>query len=77
MKRVLLDRIPAGIPAELDRFLRGARLYDSSCSPEARVYFIERDGGYYLKTYDRGTLRREAEMTSYFHRKGMGAEVLE
>ncbi len=77
MKRVLLDQIPVGIPTEFNRFLRGARLYDSSCSPEARVYFIERDGGYYLKTCGKGTLQREAEMTSYFHRRGMGAEVIE
>jgi len=77
MKRVLLDQIPVGIPAEFEGFLRGGRVYDSSCSPEARVYYIERDGGYYLKTCGKGTLQKEAKMTSYFHRKGMGAEVME
>jgi kanamycin kinase len=51
-------------------------VYDSSCSPEARVYFIDKDGGYYLKTCGAGTLKREAEMTAYFHKKGIGAEVL-
>ncbi len=76
MKKLLLNRIPPDIPAEFQRFAQGARMYDSSCSPEARVYFIEKDGGYYLKTCGAGTLKREAEMTAYFHKKGMGAEVL-
>ena len=51
-------------------------MYDSSCSPEARVYFIEKDMGAYLKSSALGTLKREAEMTEYFHKKGIGAEVL-
>ncbi len=61
---------------EVSGLARGARIYDSSCSPEARVYFIERDGGYYLKRSAAGTLAREAQMTGYFHRKGLGANVL-
>lgn len=77
MKRILLNEIPKGIPDRIQPILQGARIYDSSCSPEARVYFIDKDGGYYLKTCDEGTLKREAEMTAYFHKKGMGAEVLE
>ena len=76
MKRVLLKGLPSGLPQEMEAFVRGAAIYDSSCSPEARVYYVERDGGYYLKTCGAGTLKREAEMTSYFHRKGMGAEVV-
>ena len=49
MKRTLLSRIPEDVPQEFERLLQGATVYDSSCSPEARVYFIEKDGGYYLK----------------------------
>ena len=30
-------------PAELRPLLSGAKLYDSSCSPEARVIFIDKD----------------------------------
>jgi kanamycin kinase len=56
--------------------LDGAALFDSSCSPEARVFFIERDGGYYLKRSPKGTLEREARMTRYFHTLGLSAEVL-
>lgn len=76
MKKTLLDHIPDQLPPEIQRFVSGARLYDSSCSPEARVYFIDRENGYYLKCAGKGTLAREAQMTAYFHKKGFGAEVV-
>ena len=57
--------------------MEGVGLYDSSCSPEARVYFIDRDGGYYLKSAPKGTLATEAALTRYFHAKGLATEVLE
>ena len=63
-------------PAEFQIFLQNADVYDSSCSPEARVIFIDKDGGYFLKTAPKGTLKTEAEMTSFFHEKKLGAEVL-
>lgn len=53
-----------------------ADIYDSSCSPEARVYFIDRDEGYYLKRSASGALKKEAELNAYFHSKGLGPEVL-
>ncbi len=54
----------------------GCRVFDSSCSPEARVWFLEREGGLYLKRSPKGALAREAAMTRFFHGKGLGAEVL-
>lgn len=77
MKKTLLDNLPADLPADLSQLLRGAAVYDSSCSPEARVWFIDRDGGYYLKKSAKGSLAKEAEMTAYFHKKGLAAEVLQ
>ncbi|MBQ7335375.1 MAG: aminoglycoside 3'-phosphotransferase [Clostridia bacterium] len=65
------------VPSEFHPFLKDATLYDSSCSADARVIFIDRDGGYFLKSAPRGTLKTEAELTRYFHSKGLGAEVLE
>ncbi|MDR0813317.1 MAG: aminoglycoside 3'-phosphotransferase [Oscillospiraceae bacterium] len=62
-------------PDELHEILRGARLYDSSCSQEARVIFIDRDSGYFLKSAPTGSLRKEAELTRYFHEKGLAAGV--
>ncbi len=76
MKRTLIDKIPEPLPSEIERFIGSARVFDSSCSPCARVYFIERDGGYFLKLAVRESLAPEAQMTKYFHKKGLGAEVL-
>jgi len=77
MKRTLISALPDSIPQIAAELARGAKIYDSSCSPEARVYFIERDGGYYLKRGAHGTLEREAIMTEYFHKKGLGAHVVD
>lgn len=76
MKRtpVLLD--PRRFPARFRPLLDGADLYDSSCSPEARVYYIDRDGGCYLKTAAKGALETEASLTRFFHEKHLAAEVL-
>lgn len=77
MKKTPIGKIPIVLPERIARLTDGARIYDSSSSPNARVYFIDRDGGYYLKWADKGSLQREATMTEYFHKKGLGAEVLE
>ena len=76
MKRTLIDNIAEPLPCEIEQFISGERIFDSSCSPQARVYFIDRDGGFYLKLSSAGTLETEAYMTKYFHSKGLGAEVL-
>ena len=61
MKRILLDKLDIVLPRDMRRLCEGAKVYDSSCSPEARVYYIDRDGGFYLKTAARGELKSEAE----------------
>ncbi len=76
MKRTLTEGLPRGTPREILRLAEGASIFDSSCSQAARVWFIERESGYYLKRAVRGTLATEAEMTAYFHKKGLGARVL-
>ena len=77
MKRTTVDRIDAALPSPLRKFIVGTTIYDSSCSPEARVYFIDKGEGYYLKTAKKGSLGREAQMTEYFHSIGYGTEVLD
>lgn len=76
MKRtpITLDR--NHIPPIFHPFLEGAAIFDSSCSPAARVYFLEKGPGFFLKTAPRGALQKEAAMTRFFHQKGLGAEVL-
>ena len=78
MNRVRLTVDPQAFPLEYRPLVESAPVYDSSCSPAARVYFIDRDGGYFLKTQPvaKGSLRLEAEKGRFFHEKGLGAEVL-
>ena len=76
MKKTEISTLPFSYTESLSSLLRGARIFDTSCSPEARVYYIQKDSGYYLKRTARGALARECEMTRYFHSLGLGAEVL-
>lgn len=73
MKRT---RITPDLPREWLSFVGDAPVYDSSCSPEARVYYIQKENGYYLKRAPHASLAREATMAAYFHQKGLGPEVL-
>lgn len=76
MKRTQIDLPADRFPACFHNLLEGAKLFDSSCSRAARVYFIDKDGGYYLKSAPAGALRKEADMTRYFCGKGLGPRVL-
>ncbi len=76
MKRKNIEDIPFDLPLKIKAFCKGARLFDSSCSDAAKVYFIDRDGGYYLKINKPDTLLIEAEMNRYFFKKGLGPEVI-
>lgn len=77
MKRTPVTVSAAEYPLVLHPYLADAVTYDSSCSREARVLYLEKDGGFYLKSAAAGSLHTEAEMTAWFHGKGLGAEVLE
>lgn len=72
--KISIDR--ERIPDSFHPLLDNSVVYDSSCSEQARVYFIDKDGGYYLKSSPKGTLGKEAALTRYFHQKGLAAEVL-
>ena len=74
MKRSRIQPELSHFPA-LFHDLLTAPVYDSSCSTEARVYFIDRDRGYYLKTAPAGSLQKEAAMDRFFHEKGLGPQV--
>ena len=77
MKRTLITVDVGEYPTTYRSLLQGCAVYDSSCSPEARVLLIERDGGCFLKSAPVGTLQNEAVMTRYFGEKGLGATVLD
>lgn len=76
MKRTKINIDLSHIPSELFPIVSGADIYDSSCSPEARVIYIDRDGGYFLKRASLGALATEAAMDRFFFERGLGARVL-
>ena len=76
MKRHLIEVNIADFPRQLQPYLNGAAVYDSSCSQAARVYFLDKGEGFYLKRAAKGSLTKEAVMTDFFHRKGLATEVL-
>ena len=67
---------PSAYPRSLRPLLTDAPLYDSSCSEVARVTYIAKDNGYFLKSAPAGSLYSEAKMTHYFYEIGMAAKVL-
>lgn len=64
-------------PEAFAPYFKGAKTYDSSCSPFAKVVFIDKDNGFYLKTAEKGSLKREADMTTFFASKGLSKRVVE
>ena len=77
MKRTKIEIDLRNFPQELHSYFERARVFDSSCSKEAKVYFLDVGGGLYLKTAKKGGLEREAEMTAYFHKKKLAAQVVD
>ena len=52
MKRTRTTLDPKQFPTEVADFFDSADIYDSSCSDEAHVFFVDKDQGYYLKEAD-------------------------
>ena len=73
MPRTSVSLCPEEFPASLRPYL-GEKAFDTSSSPEARVWFLPAHG-LYLKRAPLGTLEREASMTSYFYNLGLSVEV--
>lgn len=63
-------------PEVVADYMKDSVLYDSSCSPQARVIFINKDKGYFLKEAAEGMLKTEALMTGYMHSLKLSEEVL-
>ena len=76
MNRTLITVNPEEYPVEYRSLLRG-EVYDSSCSREARVLFVDLEGGLYIKRAAAGSLAREATMTKYFHSLSLGVPVID
>lgn len=63
-------------PKAVADYMKDSVLYDSSCSPQAKVIFINKDNGYFLKEAAEETLKTEALMTRYMHSVKLSEEVL-
>jgi kanamycin kinase len=77
MKRTAISPPLETIPEMFHSLMQGIPVFDSSCSRDARVFFLDQEGGLYLKSAPKGTLQKEAALDQYFHSFGMGPEVLE
>ena len=76
MKRSLIDTKACDFPEEIRDILTGADVYDSSCSKEAKVFFIDKGAGYFLKSAPAHSLEKEALLSRYFHSIGLGANII-
>ena len=76
MKRAQVELDLGSFPSQFHDLLEGSRVYDSICSPEARVWLIDREEGCFLKSAPKGALGKETALTEYFHQKGLATEVL-
>lgn len=76
MNEMLTRQMLETLPDEVNRLIGGRTLQDFSMSPGARVFYIDRDGGYFLKLAPKGDLRTEQEMTRYFHAKQLSSDVV-
>ena len=56
MKRTPIAPDLEAIPELFHPLLAGCPVFDSSCSPDARVLYLEKDGGLYLKSAKKGSL---------------------
>ncbi|MCX4361897.1 MAG: aminoglycoside 3'-phosphotransferase [Clostridia bacterium] len=68
---------PQEYPPSLRRYLEGANIFDSSSSPQAKVIYSDKDGGYFIKTSQKGALYSEATMTQYYYSLGLAPKALE
>lgn len=70
MKKQITSLDEWEVPDKFIPLIRQARaIYDSSSSPQAQVYFIDADQGYFLKRARKTQLKKEADVTTYFFRK--------
>lgn len=76
-----MERTPITIdlgnfPQVFHEILNGTPIFDSSCSSDARVYFLDREDGLFLKSAPKGSLEQERAMAEFFHKNQLGPEVL-
>lgn len=77
MEKRLVKLEELQIPDKIYQLVAKGVTYDSSSSTAARVYFIDKEQGYFLKQASKGSLEKEVTLTRYFSSKGLAQEVLD
>ena len=76
MKRMPIQPDLDFIPSVFHPYFTNCAVFDSSCSPDARVLYLQEEGGLYLKSARKGSLQQEAQMDAYFASLELGPEVV-
>ena len=76
MNRTPISFDPSAYPVAFHALLENTPLFDSSCSAAARVTYIPKDGGYYLKSAPKGSLFKESVLTEYMSKIYLAPRVL-
>ncbi|MBR5520657.1 MAG: phosphotransferase [Oscillospiraceae bacterium] len=74
MEKIKMETDISVFPDEIKHLFENTTVYDSSCSEEARVYYL--DTGYYVKTAPLHSLASEATAGKLFYEKGLGVEIV-
>lgn len=67
MKRSEISFDIETVPLTIRHYIKGATIYDSSCSDTAKTLFVLGTERTFLKISTRGTLEREYQMTQFLH----------
>ena len=76
MKKTKITIDQESFPEEIRPYICNKDIYDSSSSPEAKVYFVDCDYGYYIKRGPAKSLNKEAMMTEYFNKLSLAPEII-
>lgn len=74
-----LKPITININEYLEQFeyiLNGSKIYDSSSSPDAKVIYIQKHNGYFLKIAAKNALQKEYLMTKYYSSLGLTCNII-
>ncbi|AZN41234.1 aminoglycoside 3'-phosphotransferase [Paenibacillus albus] len=78
MNRTAISFEIGSAPPAIQPYLEGTSFYDSSCSEDARTYYLEKTNAKhaFLKIHRLGMLEREAVMTSFIHQHQLAPKVI-
>ena len=78
MQRHEINPHQVTFPRAIQPYIVNSRIFDSSSSPQARVYYADHspDRSYFIKTAAAQSLCCEAAWTTYFHARNLAPDVL-